>query len=49
MVVKRFIRGIYEERVNSYFCEFGIIVYVDYFNIVKLIGYGVEGGLYIVL
>ncbi|KAL2942240.1 Receptor-like cytosolic serine/threonine-protein kinase RBK2 [Bienertia sinuspersici] len=49
VAVKRLTTESHEERVNSFLSELGIIAHVDHPNIAKLIGYGVEGGLFIVL
>lgn len=49
VAVKRLITKTHEERVNSFLSELGIIAHVDHPNTAKLIGYGVEKGLYIVL
>ncbi|KAJ8436807.1 hypothetical protein Cgig2_032035 [Carnegiea gigantea] len=49
VAVKHVSRGTHEEAVTSFLCELGIIVHVDHPNTAKLIGYGVERELHIVL
>lgn len=49
VAIKRLTRGTHEEKVNSFLSELGIIVHIDHPNTAKLIGYGVEGGLHLVL
>lgn len=49
MAVKRLTTVTHEERITSFLSELGIIAHVDHRNTAKLIGYGVERGLYIVL
>ena len=49
VAIKRLTKGTHEEKVNSFLSELGIIVHVDHPNTAKLIGYGVEGGLHLVL
>ncbi|XP_042491375.1 receptor-like cytosolic serine/threonine-protein kinase RBK2 isoform X2 [Macadamia integrifolia] len=49
VAVKRLTRGTSEERTAAFLSEIGIIVHVDHPNTAKLIGYGVEGGMHIVL
>ena len=38
-----------EERTADFLSELGIIAHVDHPNTARLIGFGVEGGLYLVL
>lgn len=38
-----------EERTADFLSELGIIAHVDHPNTAKLVGFGVEGGLYLVL
>lgn len=47
--IKRLTRGTQEEMIADFLSELGIIVHVDHPNIAKLIGYGVEGGMHLVL
>lgn len=49
VAVKHVSRGTHEEAVTSFLSELGIIVHVDHPNTAKLIGYGVERELHIVL
>lgn len=49
VAVKRLTRGEPEEMAADFLSELGIIVHIDHRNIAKLIGYGVEGGMHIVL
>jgi len=49
IAVKHISRGTHDEAVTSFLSELGIIVHVDHPNTAKLIGYGVERGLHIVL
>ncbi|XP_021852941.1 receptor-like cytosolic serine/threonine-protein kinase RBK2 isoform X2 [Spinacia oleracea] len=49
VAVKRLTTVTHEERITSFLSELGIIAHVDHRNTAKLIGYGVERGLYIVL
>lgn len=49
VAVKRLTIETHEERATSFLSELGIIAHVDHPNTAKLIGYGVERGLYIVL
>ncbi|KAI4317682.1 hypothetical protein L6164_025532 [Bauhinia variegata] len=49
VAIKRLTRGNPEEMTADFLSELGIIVHVDHPNIAKLIGYGVEGGMFLVL
>ncbi|GLU08292.1 hypothetical protein SLE2022_252120 [Rubroshorea leprosula] len=49
VAVKRLTRGSPEEMTMDFLSELGIMVHVDHPNIAKLIGYGVEGGMHLVL
>lgn len=49
VAIKRLTRGTPEQMTADFLSELGIIVHVDHPNIAKLIGYGVEGGMHIVL
>ncbi|KAM3308812.1 receptor-like cytosolic serine/threonine-protein kinase RBK2 [Capsicum chacoense] len=49
VAVKRLIRGTQEEMTADYLSELGILVHVNHPNIAGVIGYGVEGGMYLVL
>ncbi|KAF8401591.1 hypothetical protein HHK36_012536 [Tetracentron sinense] len=49
VAIKRLTRGTPEERIGDFLSELGIIVHVNHPNTAKLIGYGVEGGMHLVL
>ncbi|ESW19829.1 hypothetical protein PHAVU_006G159100 [Phaseolus vulgaris] len=49
VAIKRLTRGNQEEMTADFLSELGIIVHVDHPNIARLIGYGVEGGMFLVL
>lgn len=49
VAVKRLTRGTQEEMTADFLSELGIIVHVDHPNVAKVIGYGVEGGMHLVL
>lgn len=50
LAVKRLTRGrgTEEQRVNDFLTELGIIVHISHTNTARLIGFGVESGLYLV-
>lgn len=49
IAVKRLIRGTPEEMTSDFLSELGILVHVKHLNISHVIGYGVEGGMHLVL
>lgn len=49
VAIKRLIRGTQEEMTADYLSELGILVHVNHPNIANVIGYGVEGGMHLVL
>lgn len=49
VAVKRLTRGSQEEMTSDYLSELGILVHVDHPNIANVIGYGVEGGMHLIL
>ncbi|KAF1895367.1 hypothetical protein Lal_00044017 [Lupinus albus] len=49
VAIKKLTRGSQEEMTADFLSELGIIVHVDHPNIARLIGYGVEGGMFLVL
>lgn len=50
VAVKRLNRSKTEEqRVGDFLTEMGIIVHINHLNAARLIGFGVEGGLHIIL
>ncbi|KAG4988749.1 hypothetical protein JHK85_031732 [Glycine max] len=46
--IKRLTRGCREEMIADFLSELGIIVHVDHPNIARLIGYGVEGEMFLI-
>ncbi|KAK9288759.1 hypothetical protein L1049_017223 [Liquidambar formosana] len=49
VAIKRLTKGTPEEMTADFLSELGIIVHANHPNIAKLIGYGVEGGMHLVL
>ncbi|XP_073314973.1 receptor-like cytosolic serine/threonine-protein kinase RBK2 isoform X2 [Primulina huaijiensis] len=49
VAIKRLIKGRAEERINDFLTELGIMAHINHPNTAKLIGYCVEGGMYLVL
>ncbi|CAI9288604.1 unnamed protein product [Lactuca saligna] len=49
VAVKQLTRGPIDERTSSFLSELGVMAHVNHPNTAKLIGYGVEGGLHLVL
>ncbi|XP_028781646.1 receptor-like cytosolic serine/threonine-protein kinase RBK2, partial [Neltuma alba] len=49
VAIKQLTRGTLEEMTADFLSELGIIVHVKHPNIARLIGYGVEGGMFLVL
>ncbi|KAL3849822.1 hypothetical protein ACJIZ3_011704 [Penstemon smallii] len=49
VAIKRLTKGSQEERTGDFLSELGIMAHVNHPNTAKLIGYGVEGGMYLVL
>ncbi|XP_058201091.1 receptor-like cytosolic serine/threonine-protein kinase RBK2 [Rhododendron vialii] len=49
VAVKRLTRGSPEEMTADFLSELGILVHVNHPNIANVIGYGVEGGMHLVL
>ncbi|KAG9142777.1 hypothetical protein Leryth_005528 [Lithospermum erythrorhizon] len=49
VAIKRLIKGSMDEKTGDFLSELGIMAHVNHPNTAKLIGYGVEGGLYLVL
>lgn len=49
VAIKQLTRGTLEEMTADFLSELGIIVHVNHPNIARLIGYGVEGGMFLVL
>lgn len=49
VAIKKLIRGSSDEVTADFLSEIGIMAHVNHPNTAKLIGYGVEGGLYLVI
>ncbi|KAI3526755.1 hypothetical protein L1887_06017 [Cichorium endivia] len=49
VAVKQLTRGPIDERTSSFLSELGVMAHINHPNTAKLIGYGVEGGLHLVL
>ncbi|KAJ8748421.1 hypothetical protein K2173_003058 [Erythroxylum novogranatense] len=49
VAVKRLTRGTTDEKVGDFLSEVGIMAHVTHRNTIKLIGYGIDGGMHIVL
>ncbi|KAF3492956.1 hypothetical protein DY000_02053361 [Brassica cretica] len=49
VAIKRLMRGNSEEIIIDFLSEMGIMAHVNHPNIAKLLGYGVEGGMHLVL
>ena len=49
VAIKRLNRGTQEEMTADFLSELGIIVHVDHPNVASVIGYGVEGGMHLIL
>lgn len=49
VAIKRLTRGPAEEKIGDFLSELGIMAHVNHPNTAKMIGYGVEGGLFLVL
>ncbi|CAI9774326.1 unnamed protein product [Fraxinus pennsylvanica] len=49
VAIKRLTKGPPDEKIRNFLSELGIMAHINHPNTAKLIGYGVEGGLYLVL
>ncbi|XP_047325931.1 receptor-like cytosolic serine/threonine-protein kinase RBK2 [Impatiens glandulifera] len=49
VAIKRLIKGHSDERIADFLSELGVMAHVDHPNTAKLIGYGIEGGMHLVL
>ncbi|KAH7862995.1 hypothetical protein Vadar_011932 [Vaccinium darrowii] len=49
VAIKRLTRGLPEDRIGDFLSELGVMAHVNHPNTAKLIGFGVEGGTYLVL
>jgi len=49
VAIKRLTRGAENETIGDFLSELGIMAHVNHPNTAKLVGYGVEGGMHLVL
>lgn len=49
VAIKRLMRGTPDEIIGDFLSELGIMAHVNHRNTAKLVGYGVEGGMHLVL
>ena len=49
VAIKRLTRGKFDENTADFLLELGIMAHVNHPNTAKLIGYGIEGGMHLVL
>lgn len=49
VAIKRLIRGTENETTGDFLSELGIMAHVNHPNTARLVGYGVEGGMHLVL
>lgn len=49
IAVKRLTRGPQDERIGDFLSELGIMAHINHPNTARLIGYAVDGGLFLVL
>ncbi|WCJ21457.1 Protein kinase family protein [Euphorbia peplus] len=49
VAIKRITKGTADEKVGDFLSEIGIMAHVNHPNTAKLIGYGIEGGMHLVL
>lgn len=49
VAIKRLIKGTPDEIIGDFLSELGIMAHVKHRNTAKLVGYGVEGGMHLVL
>ena len=49
VAIKRLTRGTPDEIIGDFLSELGIMAHVNHPNTCKLVGYGVEGGMHLVL
>lgn len=49
IAIKRLTRGRSDDRIGDFLAEVGIMAHVNHPNTSKLIGYGIEGGMFLVL
>lgn len=49
VAIKRLTRGKFDENIGDFLLELGIMTHVNHPNTAKLIGYGIEGGMHLVL
>lgn len=49
VAIKRLTRGTADEIIGDFLSELGVMAHVNHPNTAKLVGYGVDGGMYLVL
>lgn len=49
VAIKRLTRGNFDENIGDFLLELGIMAHINHPNTAKLIGYGIEGGMHLVL
>lgn len=49
VAIKRLTRGSFDENVGDFLLELGIMAHLNHPNTAKLIGYGIQGGMHLVL
>lgn len=49
VAIKKLTRGTPDEIIGDFLSELGIMAHVNHPNTAKLVGYGVEGGMHLVL
>ncbi|MED6210259.1 hypothetical protein PIB30_062516 [Stylosanthes scabra] len=49
VAIKRLTRGSADETIGDFLSELGVMAHVNHPNTAKLVGYGVDGGMYLVL
>lgn len=49
VAIKKLTKGTPQDRIGDFLAELGIMGHVNHPNTAKLIGYGVDGGVYLVL
>uniref|UniRef100_A0A0R0HNB5 Protein kinase domain-containing protein n=1 Tax=Glycine max TaxID=3847 RepID=A0A0R0HNB5_SOYBN len=49
VAIKRLTRGTADEIIGDFLSELGVMAHVNHTNTAKLVGYGVDGGMYLVL
>ena len=49
VAIKRLTRGTADEIIGDFLSELGVMAHVNHPNTAKLVGYGVDGGMHLVL